>query len=348
VEVPDTRLFAKRETKRYFMTKVLVIGGTGEISLPCVAEAARLGLEVTVFNRGKRAAELPDHVTMIEGDLRDVASYRQLADQHFDVVCQFIAFDITDIERDVAIFGGRCAQYVFISTASAYQKPPKSYVLTESTPLGNPFWPYSQLKADMEAELLKQHRHRQLNVTIVRPSHTVRTKFPGGIVRGDDWAWRMRNGKPILVHGDGTALWTLTHAHDFARPFVKLLGNEDAFGESFHITRHLEGYTWNEIFHAMAASLSVEATVVHVPTDLLVRYNPEWAGPLYGDKSHSTLFDNSKVMQVAGPFSCEFDLQRIMRGVSQHYLSREPSFDPDSNTHQVLDRIAADIGSLPT
>ena len=329
------------------MTKVLFVGGTGEISLPCVIETLKLGHDVTVFNRGHRHAALPGQVHVIRGDLRDHASYRKLATENFDVVCQFVAFDLADVKRDVAVFGNHCEQYVFVSTASAYLKPPPSYVITEQTPLGNPFWQYSQQKVDMESHLLEQHQSGQLQVTIVRPSHTVRTKFPGGIVRGDDWAWRMRNGRPILVQGDGTSLWTLTHSSDFAQPFAKLLGNQDALGESFHITRHMSAYTWNEIFEAMGAALNVQPHLVHVPSEVLVRYQPEWQGPLFGDKCHSVLFDNSKVMQVAGPFTCQYDLPRIMQSVAEHYLQREPLVQPDPDTHALLDRIAHDITAIP-
>lgn len=206
------------------MARVLFIGGTGEISFPCVEEAVRIGHDVTVFNRGHASEKIPAEVSIVRGDLHDAQAYRALAGGQFDVVCQFVAFDLADIQRDVTVFAGHCSQYVFISTASAYEKPPQSYVITEETPLKNPYWVYSQQKADMESHLMDQHRSGRLNVTIVRPSHTVRKKFPGGIVRGDDWAWRLQNHKPILIHGDGTALWTLTHASDFVRPICKTTG----------------------------------------------------------------------------------------------------------------------------
>jgi nucleoside-diphosphate-sugar epimerase len=328
------------------MARVLFIGGTGEISFPCVEEAVRIGHNVTVFNRGHASERLPEQVSVVCGDLRDAQAYQELAGSQFDVVCQFIAFDLADAQRDVSVFAGNCNQYVFISTASAYEKPPQSYVITEEFPLENPFWDYSQRKADMESLLMDQHRRGRFNVTIVRPSHTVRKKFPGGIVRGDDWAWRLKNNKPLLIHGDGTALWTLTHAEDFARPFARLLGNRDAFGQSFHITRHMEGYTWNAIFAAMASALATKPLFVHVPSDVLVRYNREWTGPLFGDKSHSVLFDNSKVMRVAGNFTCDKDLAEIMRSATEHYRCREASYQPDPSLHALLDQIAVDMGEL--
>jgi nucleoside-diphosphate-sugar epimerase len=326
--------------------KVLYIGGTGEVSYCCVAESARAGHEVTVFNRGHIDEPLPHGVCRITGDIEDRRAYAQLGERRFDVVCQFLGYEMSTVRRDVDVFGGKCDQYVFISTASAYEKPPVKHILTEDTPLRNPFWDYSQTKADMEAYLLQQHRAGRLNVTVVRPSHTVRRRFPGGIVRGDDWAWRLLNGRPLLIHGDGTALWTLTHSSDFAVPFVGLLGNVAARGEAFHITRHMEAYSWNEIFAEMARALGAEPNFVFVPTETLVRYDPAWAGPLWGDKAHSVLFDNTKVMQAAGEFQCRIGLPQIMRQAAKHYQTRAAGYQPNDELHALLDRIAADIRSL--
>ena len=328
------------------MMRILYLGGTGEISYCCAAESARTGHDVTVYNRGRIEEPLPDGVRRITGDIEDPAAYSQLADGRFDVVCQFLGFEMRTVERDVEIFGGNCGQYVFISTASAYEKPPRHYVITEQTPLGNPYWEYSRKKAAMEAYLLDQHRAGRLPVTIVRPSHTVRRKFPGGIVRGDDWAWRLRHGKPVLVHGDGTALWTLTHSRDFAVPFNRLLGNPTALGEAFHITRPMEAFTWNQIFTEMAQALGAPPRIVHVPTDTLVRYNRQWTGPLLGDKAHSVLFDNTKVIEATGDFECKAGLQEIMQEAAQHYGRREALYRPDPRLHDLLDRIAEDIQSL--
>ena len=326
--------------------RVLFIGGTGEISYCCATQAAAAGFDVTVFNRGRSDGSLPAQVRRLTGDLSDARAYAELRDSEFDIVCQFLAYDLPAVQRDVELFGGRCSQYVFISTASAYQKPPKDPVIREQTPLGNPFWPYSQTKADMEDYLWQMHRCGRLPVTVVRPSHTLRQRFPGGIVRGDDWAWRLLHRRPVLIHGDGTALWTLTHSSDFAVPFVGLLGNPAALGEAFHITRHMEAYAWNDIFAEMAAALNVEPDFVHVPTDTLIRYEPEWIGPLWGDKAHSVLFDNTKVMQTAGSFHCRMHLPDMMQGAAEHYRRRAPDYRPDARVHALLDRIAADIRSL--
>lgn len=282
--------------------KVLYIGGSGEISYSCVLESLALGHDVVVLNRQRTLQELPTAVRQIAGDLSSPDGYGALGNERFDAVCQFFAFDSARIEQDLKTFGGRTDQYVFISSASAYSKPIERFTrITEDTPLDNPFWEYSRKKARMEAELLGAHQRGQLPVTIVRPSHTYRRRLPSALGGGDWTARRLEKGLPIIVHGDGTSLWTLTHASDFARPFARLLANPGALGEAFHITS--EGvHSWDEILTQMARALGVEARLVHVASDTLVRYEPSWRGPLHGDKAPSTLFDNSKVSRVAGPF----------------------------------------------
>jgi nucleoside-diphosphate-sugar epimerase len=326
--------------------KVLYIGGSGEISTACVWRSVEAGHEVHVFNRGRTEEPLPAEVRRIVGDIADDAAYEALGKANFDGVCQFVAYDMARVERDVQVFGGRCGQYVFISTASAYQKPPRHYVVTEATPLANPFWPYSQTKADMEAYLMRRHAEGRLPVTIVRPSHTHRTRFPGGIAGGDDWAWRMLNGRPIIVHGDGTSLWTLTYATDFAVPFVNLFGKPAALGEAFHIARHMQGNLWDHIVEAMGRALGARPRIVHVPTETLVRYNAAWAGPLLGDKTWSVLFDNSKVMSVAGRFECKVSMEEGLRRAAEHYRTRAAAYQPDAARHALLDRIAAEQEAL--
>jgi len=327
--------------------KVLYIGGTGEISYECVRRSAEIGQQVTVFNRGRGEEPLPPGVRRIVGDLADEAAYARLGEEGFDVVCQFLAYQTAAVQRDVRVFGGRCRQYVFISSASAYQKPPQRYVITEDTPLENPYWAYSRAKAQMEAYLLEQHRAGTLPVTIVRPSHTYRRRFPGGIAGGDDWAWRLLNGKPIVVHGDGTSLWTLTHSSDFAVPFANLLGNDRALGQAFHVTRHMEAHPWNDIVAEVARALGTAPKIVHVPTETLVRYNADWAGPLLGDKSWSVLFDNRKVMSVAGDWRCRVSLPEGMKRAAEHYFRfRAPAYQADPKLHALLDRIAAEQSAL--
>jgi len=324
--------------------KVLYLGGTGEISYSCVLESLSLGHQVTVFNRQRTGQSLPKTVRQIQGDLEDETSYGVLASERFDSVCQFFAFDQASIERDLRTFGGRTGQYVFISSASAYAKPIDRFSpITERTPVANPYWEYSQKKAQMETALLAWHEQGRLPVTIVRPSHTYSRRFPCALGDGDWTAHRMRENRPVIVHGDGTSLWTLTHAHDFAKPFARLLGHPGAPGEAFHITG--DGvHSWDEILTTMARVLGVEPHLVHVASDTLVRYEPSWRGPLHGDKSPSTMFDNSKVRSVAGSFDTEVSLERGLAGVVEHFEARMASRGPvkDPSLDALFERILRD------
>lgn len=317
--------------------RILYIGGSGEISFDCIHESVRLGHDVTVFNRGNNNAGLPEACRFIRGDLNDDVAYGRLAAEHFDVVCQFRIFSRAEMARDIATFSGYCGQYVFISTASAYRKPVRDLPITERTPLVNPFWAYSREKTAMEELLVGQS---VLPYTIVRPSHTYRTKMPtalGGEVS------RLLRGLPVVVHGDGESLWTITHASEFARPFARLLGHPQAIGEAFHIT-HDQSWSWNEIFQAIASALGVEhPELVHVSSDTLVRYEPEWIGPLHGDKSASVVFDNSKVRSVVGEFACRIDPWLGMQMVARDY---PPNRELNAPSDALYDRIIADQRAL--
>ncbi len=320
--------------------KVLYIGGTGEISYSCVLESLALGHEVTLLNRRETAQDLPTGVRHVRADLNDDSSYAALGAERFDAVCQFVAFDLGRIERDVRSFAGRAGQYVFISTASAYKKPIDRFErITERTPLENPFWEYSQTKARMEVRLFEAHQSGQLPVTVVRPSHTYRRRLPSALGGGDWTARRMQAGRRVIVHGDGTSLWTLTHASDFARPFARLLGNARALGEAFHITG--EGvHTWDEILTQMARALGVEPRLVHVASDTLVRHEPAWKGPLHGDKAPSTLFDNHKVSTVAGPFPTTVSIEAGFRAAVPEVLQRlDRGAGIDQDLDSKVDRI---------
>jgi nucleoside-diphosphate-sugar epimerase len=289
--------------------RVLFIGGTGEISLASVREAVAAGHAVTVFNRGKsRKGELPAGVTSLVGDIHDGASYAKLSASKFDVVCSFMVFMPEEIKQDVKIFSGNVGQYIFISSASCYQKPPSHYIITEKTPLENPYWEYSRNKIACERLLQDQNT---LPYTVVRPSHTIRTRLP--IQFGDPMAGlrRMLAGKSVLVTGDGTSLWTLTRSSDFSVPFVRLFGSSKALGQDFHITNDL-AFTWDQIHTAIGRAFEVKVRNVHVPTDTLIRYNPEWTGPLVGDNMWTALFDNSKIKNAVGEFTCSADLDEIL------------------------------------
>ena len=317
--------------------KVLFIGGTGQISYPCVEDAVAQGHDVSVYNRGKRADALPRGVTSIVGDLAG-PEYADLAKGKYDVVCQFIAFTPDQVERDIAVFSGHCGQYVFISSASVYQKPARHYVITEATQAINPYWAYSQAKIACEERL---HQADGLQWTIVRPSHTVRTGLPIMMGDSDIMARRMLEGEPTIVAGDGNTPWTLTRSADFAVPFVRLFGKQAALNDVFHITND-RAHIWDDIQNAIARLLGVEARIVHVPTDTLIRYNPEWVGPLLGDKAWTAIFDNSKVKGVVGDFTCADSLDDILAEPIMYLKQRLAANPPPKGDFDALvDRICA-------
>ncbi len=322
--------------------KVLFIGGTGQISYPCVERAVAEGHDVSVFNRGLRQDPLPAGVTSIVGELGSTV-YADLARANFDVVCQFIAFTPDQIARDIEVFRGHCGQYIFISSASVYEKPPRHYVISEKTPAINPYWPYSQAKIACE-ELLKKSEN--LAWTIVRPSHTVRTGVPMMLGDSDIMARRMLDGEPTIVAGDGHTPWTLTRSVDFAVPFVRLFGKKAALRDVFHITSD-RAHIWNDIQRAIGRLLGVEAKIVHVPTDTLIKYNPAWEGPLIGDKAWTAIFDNSKVKQVAGDFTCAESLDEILAEPIMHLKQRlAKNRPPKGELDALVDRICAAQSAL--
>jgi nucleoside-diphosphate-sugar epimerase len=300
------------------LLNVLFIGGTGQISLSCVQAAVATGHRVSVYNRGQTAAILPKDVEVIVGRPEDDAAYAAVADTGYDVVCQFVAFSPEEVQRDLKTFRNRTGQYVFISSASAYRKPVTDFTITERVPLENPFWEYSRLKAACEQVLRQQ---TDVPYTIVRPSHTTRTRLPTALSEGDQLASRMLRGLPVVVPGDGTTLWPLTRSEDFAVPFVRLFGTAAALWEDFHITTD-HAFTWNDIYRAIGRGVGASAELVHVATETLVRYQPDWTGPLLGDRVYSLLFDNSKVKAVAGDFTCETDIDRVVAAACAACLQR--------------------------
>jgi nucleoside-diphosphate-sugar epimerase len=283
--------------------KVLFIGGTGIISSACTALALERGIDLCLLNRGQSARPEPIGARIFHADIRDPESVRRaLGSETFDVVVDWVAFTPEHIETDLALFAGRTKQYVFISSASAYQTPPASLPVTEETPLENPFWQYSRNKIACEDRLMQAHRDEAFPVTIVRPSHTYdRTLVP---LSGHYTPLaRMKAGKPIVVHGDGTSLWTLTHHTDFARGFLGLLGNPAAIGEAFHITADFY-YSWDQIALELGRALGVKAEIIHVPSDTIAAYDPDLGAGLLGDKTHCMIFDNSKVKALVPDFEC--------------------------------------------
>jgi nucleoside-diphosphate-sugar epimerase len=277
---------------------VLFIGGTGIISSACARLALERGIDLTFLSRGQSTRHpVPAGVKVLRGDIRDPPSVRAaLGDRRFDAIVEWIAFVPAHIEVDLELFRGRTHQYVFISSASAYQTPPARLPVTESTPLCNPHWQYSRDKIACEERLLGAYRSEGFPVTIVRPSHTYDAPLlppHGGYTVID----RMRRGVPVIVHGDGTSLWTLTHNEDFARGFVGLLGHPGAIGDAFHITSD-EALTWDAIHEILGRAAGAPPKIVHVPSDLIAAYDPDWGASLLGDKAHSMVFDNTKIKRL--------------------------------------------------
>ncbi len=276
--------------------KVLFIGGTGMISSAVSRMAIAQGLDLYLLNRGLSATHLPG-APYLNADIHSPEDVRAaLEGIDFDVVVDWIAFKPSDIERDIALFRGRVKQYVFISSASVYEKPPSTYLITEDTPLRNPHWEYSRNKIACEERLMRAHREEGFPVTIVRPSMTYDTNLPIALGGWGTYtlADRLLRGRPIIVHGDGSSLWVVTHADDFARGLLGLLGTQAALGEAFHITTD-EVLTWNQIYQTIAETLGVEPQIVHIPSDFIATVAPHLAGGLLGDKTWSVVFDNSKI-----------------------------------------------------
>jgi nucleoside-diphosphate-sugar epimerase len=323
--------------------RVLFVGGSGVISSACARVAVESGIELYVLNRGQTLTRpLPPGATELRGDVREPSSVRDaLGDLHFDSVVDWVAFTPEHVRTDIDLFGERTGQYVFISTASAYQKPPSRLPVTESTPLRNPYWQYSRDKIACEDLLTGEYRERGFPATIVRPSHTydrTKTILSGG------WTSlaRMRAGKPVIVHGDGTSLWTVTHHEDFARAFVPLLGNLRTVGEAFHITSD-DVLTWDQIAHALATALGVTPRIVHVPSDAIAAADPEWGAGLLGDKSHSVVFDNSKIKSVVPGWRAVIPFERGAREIVDWYLGDAERQVTDPCMDALMDKLAADF-----
>jgi len=281
--------------------RVLFIGGSGIISSASTRLAVERGLELTLLNRGTGRRGVPDGVEQVVADIREPGSVREaLGTREFDAVVDWVAFTPDHVRTDLELFEGRTGQYVFISSASAYQTPASRLPIRESTPLRNPFWQYSRDKIACEDLLVEAYRDRGFPATIVRPSHTYdRTLVP--FDAGWTFVERMRQGKEVVVQGDGSSLWTLTHHTDFARGLVPLLGHPRTLGEAFHITSD-DVLTWDAIAHALARAAGTEARIVHVPSDVIAAHDAEWGASLLGDKTHSAVFDNAKLRSVVPDF----------------------------------------------
>jgi len=325
--------------------KVLFIGGSGFISTAVSRLALSRGIELFWLNRGQRKADVPGVQRLVADIHQPDEARRALDGQRFDVVVDWIAFTEDDIERDLALFRGRVAQFFFISSASAYQKPPRFPVITESTPLYNPVWKYSQDKIACELRLLRAYRDEGFPVTIVRPSLTYEPNFPIAIGGWDSYTLidRIKTGRPIIVHGDGSSLWVVTHSADFARGFVGLFGNEQAIGQAFHITSD-EVLTWNQIYELIGEAAGAQPRMVHIASDFIVRVAPSQTGNLLGDKAWSTIFDNTKIKTFVPDFHASIPFREGIRRTLAWFDADDSRRRIDAAVNAEMDHILTAYG----
>ncbi len=324
--------------------RILFIGGTGIISTACTALAAHRGMDVTLLSRGQHGAKLPTGVKTLIADVNEPATVQKLEHESFDAVVDWIAFTPADIERDLRLFRGRTRQFVFISSASAYQKPQAHYLMTESTPLANPHWDYSRNKIACEERLMQAYSDEGFPVTIVRPSLTYGdTQIPLVL---NSWQQpytvvdRMIHGQKLIVPGDGTSLWVVTHNSDFAKGLVGLLGHEQAIGQAFHVTSD-EVLTWDQLFRIVAAAVGVEPQLVHIPSDFIAACVPEKKGTLLGDKSVSVVFDNSKIKRFVPGYCATTSFAEGIRQTLAWFNADPSRKQIDHQVNATLDKLVS-------
>ncbi len=323
--------------------KALFIGGTGTISTAVSRLSVGSGWELVLLNRGRRSEVVPEKSKVVKADINDEKAVGGLIhDMRFDVVVDYIAFDVAQVERDIRLFTGKTRQFIFISSASAYQKPLSHYVITEGTPVANPYWEYSRKKIACENRLMEEYRKNGFPTTIVRPSYTYDERSIPVSVHGRKGSWqvidRIRKGKSILVHGDGTSLWTMTHNSDFAKGFVGIMGNPAAIGETIQITSD-ESLTWDAIYNCIGDTLGMEVKKVHVSSDFLSACDNEFEGNLLGDKAHSVVFDNSKLKRLVPGFVATVPFHEGVRLSLHHILSHPELQVPDEEFERFSDRV---------
>ena len=324
--------------------KILLIGGTGTISMAITRLLSAQGHDIWLINRGVRNGSLPEGVNVIKGDISNEAEIAEkLKDMSFDAVGEFIGFIPEQVERDYRLFKGKTKQYIYISSASAYQKPLSDYRITESTPLSNPHWKYSRDKIACEEFLMRMYRENGFPVTIVRPSHTYDERSVPLGVHGDKGSWqvikRMIQGKPVIIHGDGTSLWTITHNTDFAKAYAGLIGNIHAIGQAFHITSD-ESVTWNQIYQIIADTLGVELKACHVPSEWLCKVGPyDFEGTLIGDKASTVVFDNSKIKRAVPDFTATVRADQGIRQTVEYILEHPDCQQDDDEFDKWCDKV---------
>jgi len=324
--------------------KVLFIGGTGTISTSSSTLAVQRGIELWLLNRGKRGIDIPGTKT-IKADINNETEARKvLNDMHFDAVVNWIAFTPDQIERDIRLFSGKVNQYIFISSSSVYQKPAAHYIITESTPLVNPYWEYSRNKIACEERLMKEYRENGFPFTTVRPSLTYNDRLIPLVINSWSKSYtvidRMKKGKKILIPGDGNSLWTITHADDFAKGFLGLLGNRQSIGHAFHITSD-EVLTWNQFYEEAARAVGAKAEIVHIPSDTIVKFCPWEQGSLHGDKSVSCVFDNRKIKCFVPDFTATITWAQGIRRTLEWFQADKSRMQIDDDANKLWDRMIA-------
>jgi nucleoside-diphosphate-sugar epimerase len=323
--------------------KVLFIGGTGTISSAVSELAVKKGIKLFMLNRGNRNEFFPEGATLIKGDIRNIEATRKaLEDYEFDVVVNWIAFTVDHIKTDIELFKGRVKQYIFISSASVYQKPPTHYLVDESTPLYNPYWQYAKDKIACEKLLVEEYQQNNFPVTIVRPSYTYNKTTIPFIFNSRENRWtlvdRMIKGKKIIVPGDGNSLWTITHSTDFAKGFVGLIGNVKANGHPFHITSD-EVLTWNQFADIIGDAVGVKPNIIHIPSDFIGALSPENLGGLLGDKSVSIVYNNSKIKNFVPGFTATVPFSEGIRESIKWHKENLSRCTVDDKFNDLCDRI---------
>jgi len=322
--------------------KILFVGGTGVISSACSKACLARGDELYLLNRGVSHNTLPTGSQHIQADINQTDQVKALLKhKHFDCVVDWIAYTPADVQRDFDLFRDNTSQYVFISSASVYAKPPLLPTV-ESHPVHNPYWDYAHQKILCEQSLDQTCRDEAFPVTIVRPSHTYdATKIP--LRGGATTLHRLLTGRPVIVHGDGTTLWTLTHHTDFAQGFLGLLGNAKAIGQTYHITSD-EVLTWNQIYQTMAQAAGVKANLFHLPSELILRYDREWGEGLLGDKAYNMVLDNSKLKGLTPSFRAKVPFAQGAREILAWYQADKDHQKIDPQLDNTMDRMIRDHG----